>query len=109
MLESLLPLLHALGGVALILFGVRFLRKGLDKAVGQRLPTWVARVTGGPASAAATGIGVGLLAPSSSSQGLLAVSLVRDGVLNLQRAAVLLAGAYLGATLLLHLLAMSNA
>jgi len=102
-------LLHALGGVALILFGVRFLRKGLDKLVGPRLPLWVARLTGGPVRTAATGLGVGLLAPSSSSQGILAVSLVRDGVIDLKRAIVLLAGAYLGATLLLHLVAVDVA
>ena len=29
-------------------FGVRFLRKGLDKVVGPRLPLWVSRLTGGP-------------------------------------------------------------
>lgn len=104
-----LEILNALGGVALILFGVRFLRKGLDKLVGPRLPPWVGRLTGGPIRTAATGLIVGLLAPSTSSQGLLAVSLVRDGTLRLRRALVMLMGAYLGASLLLHLVALDIA
>ncbi|MGP1345078.1 MAG: Na/Pi cotransporter family protein [Phycisphaerales bacterium] len=102
----LLEFLNALGGVALIVFGVRFLRKGLGKMVGAKLPIWVGRVTGGVFRTALAGIGVGLIAPSTSSQGLLAVSLVRDGTLGLRRGFVLLMGAYLGATLLLHLVAL---
>lgn len=101
----MLAFLHALGGVALILFGVRFLRKGLDKLVGPRLPVWVGRLTGGPVRAAVAGVGVGLVAPSTSTQGLLAVSLVRDGLIGLRRAILFIMGAYLGATLLIHLFA----
>ncbi|MBZ0171641.1 MAG: Na/Pi symporter, partial [Phycisphaerales bacterium] len=101
----MLAFLSALGGVALILFGIRFLRKGLDKIVGLRLSVWVGRLTGGPCRTAAVGIGLGLVSPSSSSQGLLAVSLVRDGLLPPARAILLLMGAYVGATLLLHVVA----
>lgn len=102
----MLTILNALGGVALILFGVRFLRKGLDKMVGPRLPLWVGRLTGGPIRTACTGVGMGLLAPSTSSQGLLTLSLIRDGTLPLRRGFILLTGAFLGASLLLHLVAM---
>lgn len=102
----MLALLNALGGVALILFGIRFLRKGLDKIVGLRLSVWVGRLTGGPCRTAAVGVGLGLVSPSSSSQGLLAVSLVRDGLLPPARAIMLLMGAYVGATLLLHVVAV---
>lgn len=97
--------LNALGGVALILFGVRFLRKGLDKLVGPRLSLWIGRLLGGPVRTAGVGIGLGMISPSSSSQGLLAVSLVRDGMLTTTRAVVLLMGAYVGSTLLLHIVA----
>lgn len=102
----ILELLNALGGVALILFGVRFLRKGLGKMVGPRLPVWIGRVTHGPIRAALSGVAAGMLAPSTSSQGLLAVSLIRDGTLELRRGFILLMGAYLGATLLLHIVAL---
>ncbi len=109
MTHLLLALLNALGGVALIIFGVRFLRKGLGKLVGSKLPLWISRLTGGPIRTALTGVGVGVVAPSTSTQGLLVVSLVRDGVLGLRKAVVLLSGAYLGATLLLHLVALDIA
>jgi phosphate:Na+ symporter len=101
----MISFLHALGGVALILFGVRFLRKGLYKLVGHRLPVWVARLTGGPVRSALTGVLMGLLTPSSTSNGLLSVHMVRDGLLAVNRAVVLLMGAYVGSTLLVHLVA----
>ncbi len=101
----MIALLNALGGVALILFGVRFLRKGLDKLIGPRLSVWIGRLLRGPVRTAAMGIGLGLISPSSSSQGLLAVSLVRDGMVTSARAVLLLMGAYVGSTLLLHIVA----
>ncbi|MCA9294889.1 MAG: Na/Pi cotransporter family protein [Phycisphaerales bacterium] len=101
----MISFLNALGGVALILFGVRFLRKGLYKVVGHRLPVWVTRLTGGPFRSAFTGVIMGILTPSSTSNGLLAVHLVRDGLLAVNRAVVLLMGAYVGTTLLVHLVA----
>ncbi|MEM1423145.1 MAG: Na/Pi symporter [Planctomycetota bacterium] len=104
-----IELLNALGGVALILFGVRFLRKALDKLLGPRLPVWVGRYTDGPVRAAGMGVVLGVLAPSTSSQGLLAVSLVREGTLRLRRALTLVTGAYLGASLLLHVVALDIA
>ena len=44
-------LLTIAGGVALILFGVRYLRKGLDRLFGPRLGRWVQRLTVNRASA----------------------------------------------------------
>ncbi len=101
----MIAFLNALGGVALILFGVRFLRKGLDKLVGPRLSLWIGRLLGGPVRTAGVGIGLGMISPSSSSQGLISVSLVRDGMVTPARAVLLLMGGYVGSTLLLHIVA----
>jgi phosphate:Na+ symporter len=97
--------LSVLGGVALILFGVRFLRKGLDRVVGPRLPIWVGRLTGGVFRTAATGLVMGALAPSTSTHGLLTVSFVRQGLIGIRRAIVMIMGAYVGATIMVHIVA----
>ena len=51
-----IELLNALGGVALILFGVRFLRKALDKLVGTRLQISDAIYTYGQCRTGLTGV-----------------------------------------------------
>jgi phosphate:Na+ symporter len=97
--------LHAAGGIALLLFAIRFLRKGLDRLVGDRLEIWLGRVTGNAAKASVAGALIGTVVPSSTSVSLLTVALVRDGELALHRAMALLLGAFVGITLTVHLIA----
>lgn len=99
--------LHAAGGIALLLFAIRFLRKGLDRLVGERLDLWVGRVTQSAPKAAAAGALIGTVVPSSTSLSLLTVSLVREGELALHRAIALLLGAFVGITLTVHLIAFN--
>ncbi|MBX3379432.1 MAG: Na/Pi cotransporter family protein [Phycisphaeraceae bacterium] len=103
----MVEILHAAGGIALLLFAIRFLRKGLDRLVGQRLDLWVGRVTQSAPKAAAAGTLIGTVVPSSTSLSLLTVSLVRDGELALHRAMALLLGAFVGITLTVHLIAFN--
>ncbi|MFG0257359.1 MAG: Na/Pi cotransporter family protein [Phycisphaerales bacterium JB043] len=105
----MLAILSILGGVALILFGVRFLRKGLNRLVGPRLQVWVARLTGGAFRASGVGLVMGVLAPSTSTHGLLTVSFIKQGLIGVRRAIVLIMGAYVGATMLVHIVALDIA
>ncbi len=99
--------LHAAGGIALLLFAIRFLRKGLDRLVGERLDVWVGRMTGSAPRAALAGAMIGSVVPSSTSLSLLTVSLVREGELALYRAIALILGAFVGITLTVHLIAFN--
>lgn len=99
--------LHAAGGIALLLFAIRFLRKGLDRLVGERLDLWVGRATNSAPKAALAGTFIGTVVPSSTSLSLLTVALVRDGELALHRAMALLLGAFVGITLTVHLIAFN--
>lgn len=99
--------LHAAGGIALLIFAIRFLRKGLDRLIGERLDIWVGRVTGSAPRAALAGAVMGTVVPSSTSVSLLAVGLVREGELTLQRALALTLGAFVGITLTVHLIAFN--
>lgn len=66
------------GGVALILFGIRFLRKGLDRLIGRRLSGWVQRMTRTRPRAFGAGLGVSTLICSSTSIFMLTLQLIRD-------------------------------
>ncbi len=109
-------LVDAAGGVALLIFGVRFLRKGLDRLAGDRIDTWLGRLAGTPGKpttfadllrAAAVGLGVSLAVPSSTTLSLLCVGHVRQKRLSLRQAFGVLLGAGVGITLLVYLVAFN--
>jgi phosphate:Na+ symporter len=95
-----------LGGVALILHGVRTLRKGLDRLFGAQLGPFLQRASGGGAGALFTGVGMSLLAPSSTSVSVLAVQAVRSGHVTARRMLLVLLGADIGLTFTVQLLSL---
>lgn len=72
------PLFYIAAGVALILFGVRFLRKGLVRWMGKGLDAKLAGWMRNPLGAAASGFLFGTFAPSSTTQSILAVNLLQN-------------------------------
>lgn len=98
-------LLNIAGGVALILFGIRFLRKGLDRLLGHGLHGWLERMAQRPAKAAAAGFAFGTVAPSSTAQTLLTLQLLNAGKLSAESMLGFLLGANLGITVMVQLIA----
>ncbi len=96
-----------LGGVALILFGARFLNKGLDRLVGDRLAIWLDRMAGRRRGAFGVGLVLSIVAPSSTTMSVLTAQAVRNGLLDQVRALSLLAGTCLGMTLAVQLIALN--
>ncbi len=101
-----MALLEIAGGVALILFGVRFLRKGLDRLLGYGLHAWLDRMSQSTATAAVTGACVGTVAPSSTAQTLLTLQLLKSGKLSIESALVFLLAANAGITVTVQLIAL---
>ncbi|MEM6391625.1 MAG: Na/Pi cotransporter family protein [Planctomycetota bacterium] len=99
-------LVHIAGGVALILFGVRFLRKALDRLVGKRLGPLLQRFASTRTRAFLAGLGVSVVAPSSTTMSILAVQTVRDGHLPARRVLPLMLGADVGLTVMVLLIAL---
>ena len=97
--------IDAAGGVALLIFAVRFLRKGLDRLVGDRIDRWSDRLTGGRIRAAAFGFLLSLVMPSSTSLSLLSVGQVRQNKMSGEGALALLLGGCVGMTVLVYLVA----
>ncbi len=102
----LLTFLSIAGGVALILFGVRFLRKGLDRLFGPRLHHWIQRLAGRRLSAFFSGIGLGLITPSSTTISVLTVQTIQAGHANSRQMLGLMFGADIGMTVMVILLAL---
>lgn len=94
------------GGVALMLFGIRFLRKGLERVFGHALHAWIERMSSNRWSAAVAGVAFGSVAPSSTAQTLLTMQLLNAGRLPAERMLVFLLGANVGITVMVQLIAL---
>jgi phosphate:Na+ symporter len=99
-------LLNIAGGVALILFGIRFLRKGLERLLGHGLHAHLERMAQRPAKAAVAGFAFGSVAPSSTAQTLLTLQLLNAGKLSAESMLGFLLGANLGITVMVQLIAL---
>jgi phosphate:Na+ symporter len=93
------------GGIALTIFGVRFLRKGLDRLFGGRLVAWLSSMTQRRWKAFASGTVVGTLAPSSTALSLITLQMLNAGQLTAERMLAVLLGANVGITVTVQLLA----
>lgn len=94
------------GGVALILFGVRFLRKGLDRLFGPRLSHWMRRLADNRFKAFLSGLGISIVAPSSTTMSLLAVQTVQAGHMTARQMLAVMLGADIGMTITVALIAL---
>lgn len=93
------------GGIALTIFGVRFLRKGLDRLFGGRLVAWLSGMTQQRWKAFASGTVVGTLAPSSTALSLITLQMLNAGQLTAERMLAVMLGANVGITVTVQLLA----
>ncbi|HEY1786617.1 MAG TPA: Na/Pi symporter [Verrucomicrobiae bacterium] len=93
-------------GLALILFGVRFLRKGLDRLMGGRLIVWLERATSTRLRAMGAGVMAGVLAPSSTGLSLLTAQILGNGKTSTEKLLAVLLGANIGMTILANIAAV---
>jgi phosphate:Na+ symporter len=95
------------GGVALVLFAVRFLRKGLDRLFGQHLMNWIERMTSHRLKAFSAGVVAGAIAPSSTALSVTLIQLLNASQLSAERVLATLLGANIGITVMVQLLSFS--
>jgi phosphate:Na+ symporter len=106
-MRELFSLLTIFGGVALIVFGMRYLRKGLDGLFGGRLSTWMQRIGARRGWAFLAGVGASVLAPSSTTMSLLAVQTVQAGNLTAAQMLSIVLGANIGLTVMVLLIGLN--
>lgn len=100
----MIDLLNISGGVVLLLFGVRYLRKALDRLFGPRLGLWLRRLVAKPKLAFLAGLGVSIVAPSSTTISLLAVQTIQTTKLTARQMLVMMLGANIGLTVMVLLI-----
>lgn len=93
-------------GVALILFGIRFLRKALDRLFGHGVVEWLQRMTRNRFKAFGSGVAVAMVAPSSTTISLLTMQMLAAGKLTAERMLAVSLGAGVGITVTVLLLSL---
>src|SRR5205085_3876500 len=91
--------------IALMLLGIRSLRKGSERFFGARFRRLLQAATQKPLRALAAGFGISILTPSSTAVALLAVEAINGGFMTFAQVLALMLGANIGFTVTVQLLA----
>lgn len=94
-----------LGGLGLLLFGIKTLSEALQKVAGDRLRRVFARLTDNRLLAVGIGAAVTAVVQSSNATALMVVGLVNAGLISIAQALGVLLGANIGTTVTAQLLA----
>lgn len=99
-----MALLNLISAIILILLGMRYLRKGLDRLFGNQLVEWLQETAKNRYRAFFAGIVAGLISPSSSAIAVLSVQILNQSALTAGRMLAVVLGANVGLTVIVHLI-----
>src|SRR5436190_11565434 len=102
-----LVLFSIFGGTALLLYGVRLVGEGLQRAAGTRLRHLLSTLTGNRFKALLVGAGVTAVLQSSSATTVMLVGFASAGLLTLRQTIGVILGADIGTTVTVQLLAFN--
>lgn len=104
---DLFDVIKLLGGLALFMYGMEVMGKGLEKAAGQKLHAIIEAVTGNIFKSVLVGAAVTAAIQSSSATTVMVVGFVNAGIMNLKQAVGVIMGANIGTTMTSLLISMS--
>lgn len=105
--DSTFVLVSLLGGAALLLYGIRLVGDGLQRAAGSRLRHLLSTLTGNRFKGLLVGALVTALLQSSSATTVMLVGFASAGLLSLRQTIGVILGADIGTTLTVQLLAFN--
>ncbi len=97
-------LINLLGGIALLLWGIRMVRTGVTRGFGARLRRTLAGAVGNRLAAFAGGLGITAILQSSTATALIASSFAGRGYITAGMALAVMLGADVGTTLVVQVL-----
>jgi phosphate:Na+ symporter len=100
-----MDVLKLLGGVALLIYGIKTMGDALQHLAGDNMRRLLASLTGTPAKGIAVGAVVTMIIQSSSATTVMVVSFVHVGLMNLAQAFSVIMGANIGTTIVAQLIA----
>ncbi len=106
-MELLLALINLAGAVALLLWGIRMVQTGVQRAFGARLRNFLSHALKGSFKPLLAGIGVTAILQSSTATGLMVTGFVASGLVDLVPALAVMLGANLGTTLIVQALSFN--
>ncbi len=105
---SIFNVLTLFGGLALFLYGMDLMGKGLEKASGGMLEGLLEKLTSNVLKAVLLGAGVTAVIQSSSATTVMVVGFVNSGIMPLSRAIGVIMGANIGTTITSWILSLSG-
>ncbi|MFP4200679.1 MAG: Na/Pi cotransporter family protein [Clostridia bacterium] len=99
--------LSFLGGLGMLLFGIRLMSDGLQAAAGERLRALLGKLTNNPIMGVLTGTVITAVIQSSSATTVMVVGLVNAGLLSLPQAIGVIMGANIGTSITAQLIAFN--
>lgn len=105
---DIFDVLTMIGGLALFLYGMDAMGKGLSKLSGGRLEKILEKLTSNVFSAVLLGAGVTAVIQSSSATTVMVVGFVNSGIMKLRQAIGIIMGANVGTTITAWILGLSG-
>jgi len=105
---NLLGILTLIGGLALFLYGMDVMGKGLTNLSGGRMEALLARLTSNRLKAVLLGLAVTAVIQSSSATTVMVVGFVNSGIMELSQAAGVIMGANIGTTITAWLMSLAG-
>lgn len=103
----LLQILTLLGSLGMFLYGMSLMSGGLQKMAGNRMRTFMSKMTSNTFKCILTGVAVTAMVQSSTATTLMIVSFVNAGLLALGSAIAVIMGANIGTTVTAWIFALS--
>ncbi len=108
-MHALIVLTIAAGWVALLLWGVRMVQTGIQRAYGPKLRQILAQALGNRFKAFCAGAGVTAILQSSTATGLMVTGFEASGLITLTSALAVMLGANVGTTLIVQVMSFDIA
>ena len=105
---DVLSIVQMIGGLALFIYGMTTMGKGLERAAGSKLEKTLEKMTGNVVTALLMGMVVTMVIQSSSATTVMVVGFVNAGLMNLTQAISVIMGANIGTTITANLAALTG-
>ena len=103
---NVLSVVQLVGGLALFIYGMTTMGKGLERAAGSKLEKTLEKMTGNLFSALLMGLVVTMVIQSSSATTVMVVGFVNAGIMTLRQSVGVILGANIGTTITGQLVAL---
>lgn len=100
--------LSLIGGLCLFLFGMNVMGQALERRAGNKLHTFLEKLTTGKLAGFLTGLGITAIIQSSSATTVMVVGFVNSGLMTLKQAINVIIGANIGTTVTAWILSLSG-